>query len=291
MTMTVSRKEIRSLVARALKEDRAGEDATVSFLSIGEARILARLVTGAPGVIAGMEVAHEAFRKTDPHVLIRPAVADGQRIAQGDVLGEIEGSAVGILTAERVALNFLQRLSGVATLTAAYVEAVRGSGVTILDTRKTTPFLRSLEKYAVRMGGGENHRMGLDEMVLIKENHLRTVGGLKAVEDRLKAHTPARPIEVEVEDIKGIRALLGMPVDRIMLDNFSPHTIRAAVEEIAAYRREHPGFSPGVEVSGGIGLENIRRYAVPGVDFISVGALTHSAPALDISLEVVPDGG
>jgi len=278
--------EVRQIVAAALREDGAATDVTTSYLEIGLREMSAALVARARGVIAGVDVARTAFVETDPKVRFEPRVRDGERVRDGDVIARVEGRAAGILAAERTALNFLQRLSGIATVTAAFAERVKGTGVKILDTRKTTPLLRSLERHAVRVGGGENHRFNLSDMILVKENHLRTVGGVPALRDLLERKRPPADVEVEVDSIEFLRELLGAPVRRVMLDNFSSDDVADAVRIIAAYRRENPGYSIAVEVSGGVNLENVRAYAMPGVDYISIGALTHSARALDLSLEV-----
>ena len=285
----VDEAEVRRIVAGALREDGAANDVTTSYLGIGHREISAVLIARARGVIAGVDVARLAFEEADPEVRFETRVGDGARVRDGDVLARLEGRAAGILAAERTALNFLQRLSGVATVTAAFVERVRGTGVRILDTRKTTPLFRGLEKYAVRVGGGENHRFSLSDMVLVKENHLRAVGGVPALRDILERKRPPADVEVEVDSIGFLRELLGAPVRRVMLDNFSPGEVVEAVGVIAAYRGKNPAYSIAVEVSGGVDLENVRGYAIPGVDYISIGALTHSAHALDLSLEVDGD--
>jgi nicotinate-nucleotide pyrophosphorylase (carboxylating) len=277
--------EVRRLVAEALREDGASNDITTSFLGIGARRISASIVARARGVVAGIGVARIVFEEAGGGVRFEPLMADGSRVRDGDEIATIEGPASVVLSAERTALNYLQRLSGVATLTAAFVERIEGTGVVVLDTRKTTPLLRSLEKYAVRAGGGQNHRLGLDDMVLIKDNHLQVLGET-SLRDVLGRLAPPADVEVEVDSLSALRDLLGAPVQRVMLDNFSPEEVAQAVRLILDYRRVHPDFAPAVEVSGGVDLTNIRDYALPGVDFISVGALTHSAPALDLSLEV-----
>ncbi len=278
--------EVRGIVAAALREDGAAKDVTTSYLEIGLREISASVIARARGVIAGVDVARMAFEETDTKVRFHARVGDGARLRIGDVVAELHGRAAGILAAERTALNFLQRLSGVATATAAFVERVAGTGVTILDTRKTTPLLRSLEKYAVRVGGGENHRFNLSDMVLVKENHLRGVGGVPALRNILDRKKPPAEVEVEVDSIEFLRELLGARVSRVMLDNFTPQDVVDAVRIIAEYRRENPAYAIAVEVSGGVTLDNVRSYAVPGVDYISTGTLTHSAHALDLSLEV-----
>ena len=282
--------EVRRIVAGALAEDGASNDVTTSYLGIGGRTIAASLLARAEGVVAGIDVVRVVFEEAGGGVDFHPKVADGARVRAGDVLARVFGTAAVILAAERTALNFIQRLSGVATLAAAFVARVKGTGVTILDTRKTTPLLRSLEKYAVRVGGGQNHRLGLSDMVLVKDNHLQIVGG-PGLKDLLQRKTAPVDIEVEVDSLASLRALLGAPVQRVMLDNFLPDEVSQAVRMILEYRRDHPGFAPAVEVSGGVDLSNIREYAIPGVDFISVGALTHSAAALDLTLEVDGDAG
>ncbi len=282
--------ELRQRAAEALSEDGAMNDVTTSYLGIGGRRVSASLSSRADGVLAGIDVARVVFEEADREVEFETLKKDGTRLRRDDVVARIRGRAAGILAAERTALNFIQRLSGVATLTAAFVDRVKGTGVTILDTRKTTPLFRSLEKYAVRAGGGSNHRLNLSDMVLVKDNHLK-ICGTDVLRDVLSRVAPPAEVEVEVDSIEFLQSLLGARVDRVMLDNFSPQEVRAAVRSIADYRREHPEFSPRVEVSGGVVLSNVRDYAIPGVDFISVGALTHSAPALNMSLEVTGDGG
>ena len=277
--------DLRRIVSEALREDSSSNDITTSYLGIGDRDIAASIVARAEGVIAGIGVARIVFEEAGAGVRYQPRTADGSRVTGGTAVADIEGRASVILSAERTALNFLQRLSGVATLTAAFVERVKGTGATILDTRKTTPLLRSLEKYAVRAGGGRNHRKGLGDMVLVKDNHLQILGG-SGLRELLARATPPADVEVEVDSIAALRGLLGAPVQRIMLDNFTPRGASEAVRLIAEYRRDHPGFAPAVEVSGGVDLGNVREYALTGVDFISVGALTHSAPALNLALEV-----
>jgi nicotinate-nucleotide pyrophosphorylase (carboxylating) len=284
----VDERYVRKIVCDALREDSSSNDITTSYLGIGERKIAASIVSRAAGVVAGIGVARIVFEEAGGGVDYRPRIADGTRVGDGTVIAALEGRAAVILAAERTALNFLQRLSGVATLTASFVERVRGTRAVILDTRKTTPLLRALEKYAVRAGGGRNHRLGLGDMVLVKDNHLQVLGeaGLR---DLLFRAAPPAGVEVEVDSIAALRGLLGAPLERVMLDNFSPEGVAEAVRVIADFRRDHPDFSPAVEVSGGVDLSNVRAFAAAGVDFISIGALTHSAPALDLSLEVAGD--
>lgn len=280
--------EIRRVVSAALREDGAANDVTTSLLGIGSRTVRAALIARAPGVVAGIDAARAAFEETDSNARFEPRVGDGARVRNGDVLAVVEGSAAGVFAAERTALNFMQRLSGIATLSARFVERVEGTGAVILDTRKTTPLLRVLEKYAVRVGGARNHRFNLSDMVLIKDNHLQAVGGMLELAKVLGEKTAPVEIEVEVDSIADLRKLLGAPVGRIMLDNFSAAEAAEAVALVRSYREAHPEFAATIEISGGVGLDNVRDYAVAGADYISIGALTHSPPALDISLELIP---
>lgn len=270
--------EIESLIEAALREDAPGGDITseslIPFASISRACFLAK----EPGRLAGIDIAGRVFQKAGSPVSFKKRVPDGRDFRRGDVLAEVRGRSRVLLKAERTALNFLQRLSGIATLTGAYVAAVRGTRAGILDTRKTTPGWRSLEKYAVRMGGGVNHRRGLSDMALIKDNHLVAAGGVSAAVRRVRERLgPRMIIEVEVTDFASAREAVEAGADMIMLDNMTPARMRRVVDWVA-------GRIP-VEASGGVTLRRVRRIAACGVDFISVGELTHSAPALDISLE------
>lgn len=267
------------LLELAIAEDIGPGDVTSETILPPDQTLRAQLVAKKPGVIAGLPVAAAVFHRVDPAVRFTPRVRDGDPVAPGDTIAEVEGPARSLLAAERTALNFLQRLSGIATLTRQFVDAVAGTRAVILDTRKTHPGYRALEKYAVRMGGGQNHRMGLYDMVLIKDNHIAAAGSITAAVRRARAAYPYLPVEVEVQNLDQLREALELPVDRIMLDNFDLQAIRAAVQ-IAA------GRVP-LEVSGGVTLERVAELAATGVDYISVGALTHSAPALDISMDVV----
>jgi nicotinate-nucleotide pyrophosphorylase (carboxylating) len=278
-------KAIAPMVQAALEEDGARSDATVSYLGIDDEAIAADVIAGGDGVVCGVDVAREVFRQMDVSILFDGRAQDGERCQVGGTICSVQGAAKSILSCERVALNFMQRLTGIATLAAAFVARVAGTGVTILDTRKTTPLWRDLEKYAVRCGGAQNHRRDLQSMVLVKENHVRALGGEIALIERLKtAHRDkGLTVEVEVDSIGFLKRLLGAPVDRVMLDNFTPAQVEVALTVITAV----PSSSRmDVEVSGGVTLDNIDGYAISGVDYISVGALTHSAPALAMSLEV-----
>ncbi|MFS8867826.1 carboxylating nicotinate-nucleotide diphosphorylase [Synechococcus sp. H65.1] len=242
----------------------------------GEAVILAKEA----GILAGLEIARRVFRLVDPQVEFAPKAEEGERVAVGQEVLQLKGSLRGILAAERLALNLLQRLSGIATLTRTYVEALRGTSTQLLDTRKTTPGLRALEKYAVRVGGGKNHRFGLFDGILIKENHIRGAGGILAAVQRAKAGAPHHlKVEVEVRNLQELEEALAAGADLILLDNFPLEQIRAAVQRV--------GGKVPLEASGNMNLERARQAAEAGVDYISVGALTHSAKALDLSLLVV----
>lgn len=263
------------LVARALAEDVGDGDATAAVTVDPSTRAIARIRQKAPGVVYGFDLAERAFRAVDPGVRIERRVAEGVWREDGPVL-EVEGSARGLLTAERTALNFLGRLSGVATLTARCVRALEGTGARVLDTRKTTPGLRMVEKAAVHAGGGVNHRIGLFDEILIKENHAAAAGGVGEAVRRARAARPDLPIEVEVTNLAELEEALGAGARRVMLDNMDLATMREAVAVTAG--------RASLEASGGVTLDGLRDIGATGVDFISVGALTHSAPALDLSL-------
>lgn len=263
------------LVARALAEDVGDGDATAAVTVAPDARAIARIRQKAPGVIFGFELAERAFRAVDPDVRLERAVDEGVWREAGPVL-TATGNARALLTAERTALNFLGRLSGVATLTARCVRALEGTGAQVLDTRKTTPGLRMVEKAAVHAGGGVNHRIGLFDEILIKENHAAAAGGVGEAVRRARAARPDLPIEVEVTDLAELEEALAAGAARIMLDNMDLATMREAVSRTAG--------RASLEASGGVTLDALRAIGETRVDFISVGALTHSAPALDLSL-------
>lgn len=274
---------VRDLVAAALAEDVGPGDWTTLWTVPAQRVVRARLIAKAAGVLAGTGVAREAFLQVDRSLQVELLARDAERVGAGQEVLTVRGSARSILMAERVALNFMQRLSGVASLTRSYVDAVAGTGTRILDTRKTTPGLRALEKEAVRAGGGENHRFGLHDMVLIKENHIAAAGGITAAVEAVRAHNQSRlAVEVEVTNLAELQEALEAGVDRILLDNMSAPQLREAVGRVRAH-----GSGVQTEASGGISLATVRAAAEAGVDFISVGALTHSAPALDLSLLVV----
>lgn len=275
---------LAELVRNALAEDVRDGDRTTRWTvpreRVGRARIVAR----AEGVVAGCEPAELTFTTVDPGLSVRWARETGDRVAPGDEVARVEGALGSLLTAERVALNFLGRLSGVASTTRRFVEAVEGTGVRITDTRKTTPGWRALEKAATRAGGAVNHRMGLHDMVLVKENHIRAAGSLEAALEAVMERARASRLEVEFEvtNLGELERALGGAPDRILLDNMSLETLARAVELVGS----HEGPRPLLEASGGVTLETVRQVAGTGVDLISVGALTHSAPALDLSLLV-----
>ncbi|GGI48601.1 nicotinate-nucleotide pyrophosphorylase (carboxylating) [Agromyces flavus] len=277
-------REIERIVLMALDEDAPWGDLTGETLIPAAATATADLVAREPGVFSGARVVDTAFRLVDPAIAVEVLAADGDRFAAGDVLARVHGPARGILRAERVALNLVQRMSGVATLTARYVDAVAGTGARIVDTRKTTPGLRSLERQAVRDGGGRNHRRSLSDAVMAKDNHLAvlTAGGtdlataLREARERMP-HTAH--LEVEVDRLDQVEPVLAGGADTIMLDNFRIDDLRAGVELIAGRAI--------VEASGGVNLDSVAAIAATGVDVISVGALTHSARALDLGLDVV----
>lgn len=270
------------LVRLALTEDLGGGDVTTEAIVDPELPALAHIEARAEGVLAGGPVAGLAFKELDPAAKIHWHLEDGAPFTKGMCLCVIRAKARAILSAERVALNFLQRLSGVATQARAYVRAVEGTGVTILDTRKTTPGHRLLEKFAVIAGGAMNHRYGLFDTVMIKENHIRVAGSLTEAVRRARAAESELPIVVEARTEEEAEEAAALDVDRILLDNFNPPGLARALKRLAASRK---GKKPLViEVSGGLKLSNIREFALPGVSFLSVGALTHSAPAIDLSL-------
>jgi nicotinate-nucleotide pyrophosphorylase (carboxylating) len=302
------------LVRIALTEDIGGGDATTEVVVDAKARVRAHIEARGKGVLAGNSVAAIAFAELDPEVEIDWIAPEGTEVKPGVRVAEIRGRARSILSAERVALNFLQRLSGVATLARAFVRAVEGTGVQILDTRKTTPSLRMMEKHAAQVGGALNHRFGLFDGMLIKENHAKVAGGLTRAVEKGRARSLGLPVMAEARTVEDAELLATLGVDRILLDNFTPGQVAMAVKRIRALARagkletargpvagaRRGGASskgggtavataeamPEIEVSGGIRLDNVREFAISGVKYISVGAITHSAPALDLSLLV-----
>jgi nicotinate-nucleotide pyrophosphorylase (carboxylating) len=284
------------LVKFALSEDVGTGDVTTLNAVPSNVGARAAIVAKQPGVVSGIDIAAMTFREVDASLKFKSTVRDGSEVPAGAAIATVSGSAASVMTAERTALNFLMRLSGVATLTRQYVNAIAGTGAVILDTRKTTPGLRILEKYAVLCGGGQNHRLALWDMYLVKDNHIRAARGLTNAIDRIQRTRRDLLLEVEVESLDQLHEALRPEVDRILIDNQPPAVVQRCVEEVdrwfAANPPDHPRVRDGarrwpeVEVSGGLNLTSIRAYAETGVDYLSVGALTHSAPALDLSLEI-----
>lgn len=273
--------EIELLIDLALRED-LGEngDVTSNCILNSDDEGQASIIVKKDGIIAGLPIAEWVFKKVNPGLKVQNRVEEGSKVQRDEEVVRIIGPLAGILTAERTGLNFLQRLSGIATLTAEFVRKVAGTKVRILDTRKTTPGFRVLEKYAVRAGGGGNHRFGLYDMVLIKENHIAAAGGIASAVEQTRENMKKRDlnlkIEVEVRNLSEVEQVLNLAVDRLMLDNMSLQKIREAVKSANG--------KVELEVSGGVTLETVREIAETGVNYISVGALTHSAPSLDLSL-------
>jgi nicotinate-nucleotide pyrophosphorylase (carboxylating) len=270
---------LRRSIDRFIDEDVGRGDVTTRGLIPPEVTGSAHIETRERAIVAGLDAAVLCFDIMGGDIRWECRTADGDEVSPGDVLAQVEGSLRTILTAERTALNLLGRLSGVATLTRRFLQAIEGTATRLVDTRKTTPGLRLLEKHAVRAGGGHNHRFGLDDGILIKDNHLAAAGGITAAVTMMRQVAPhGLLVEVEVQDIDGLDEALGAGADAILLDNMTPEEVRDSVARA--------GGKVVLEASGGITLENVRQYADAGVDLISVGALTHSAPAVDVSLEV-----
>jgi nicotinate-nucleotide pyrophosphorylase (carboxylating) len=275
----LTQQDIERVVTTALAEDLGAGDTTTLALVPEDAHCRAELLLEEPGVVCGVPVAAAVFRALDPSVTVEAKLDEGDAISDTPALvAVVEGPARAILSGERVALNLLGRLCGIASLTRRFVELTDGTPTEILDTRKTTPGLRALEKYAVRCGGGRNHRAGLYDGVLIKENHIRIAGGIGAALAALNGHADDLPVEIEAETLAQVRGAVAAGAPRILLDNMTPEQVREAVTEVAG-RAE-------LEASGGMSLATLRAYAETGVDFVSVGALTHSARSLHVSLEV-----
>jgi nicotinate-nucleotide pyrophosphorylase (carboxylating) len=273
-----------ALIDLALREDIGDGDHTTLSTIPSDARGAARLLVKDQGILAGVELAQAIAHRLDPDLHFKVFLQDGASVAKGDVAFTVMGSSRSILIAERLMLNFMQRMSGIATMTHRFVQAVEGTGCRVLDTRKTTPGLRAIEKWAVRIGGGHNHRQGLYDMVMIKDNHVDMAGGIPqaiaAARAYLTHHGLQLPIEVETRSMAEVEQVLATGgVQRIMLDNFTPENMRVAVK--------HIGRRFETEASGGITLATVRSYAETGVDFVSVGALTHSVPSLDLSLKAL----
>jgi nicotinate-nucleotide pyrophosphorylase (carboxylating) len=269
----------REIVRRALAEDLGWGDVTTEAVVPADLLAHGVILCKCDCVIAGLEVAAEAFQQLDPGCSFDRKCKDSERCKPGDVVAEVRGQAAAMLTAERTALNFLQRLSGIATLTRRFVDATHG-GITILDTRKTTPTLRALEKYAVRAGTGTNHRAGLDDGILIKDNHIRLAGGVREALRRMKEAEAEMPIEIEAQTLEQVDEALAAGADIILLDNMSVAVITEAVSKIRGRAK--------IELSGGVTLDGLPDLAKTGADYVSIGALTHSAPAADLSFELEP---
>jgi nicotinate-nucleotide pyrophosphorylase (carboxylating) len=268
------------VITRALEEDLgvAGDVTTLATVP-ASAVAAANLVARQEGVVAGLAVAARVFQIVGQgRMLVEYGSADGARVAPGEVLATARGPVRDLLTAERTALNLLGHLSGIATLTRRWVDAVEGTGAQVRDTRKTLPGLRALEKYAVRMGGGVNHRMSLSDAALVKDNHIAAAGGIVPAFAAVRAAYPGLPLEVEADTVEQARAVIDAGADLVLLDNMAPHEMRSVVEYAAGRAR--------LEASGGLRLENAREVAESGVDYLAVGALTHSAPVLDIGLDL-----
>jgi nicotinate-nucleotide pyrophosphorylase (carboxylating) len=273
----VDREEAWPVILQALKEDIGGGDVTTARTIPSDRWLAGEFLVKAPGVIAGLRVVGWVFEALNGSIEYRALGTDGDPVQPGDVVALVRGKGGSVLTGERVALNFLQRMSGIATMTRRYVDAVAGTGAVILDTRKTVPGLRMLDKWAVRLGGGQNHRMGLYDMVLIKDNHIRAAGGISAAVASVRQDCELL-IEVEAETLDQFEEALALDVDRIMLDNMGTQQLQEAVKRA--------GGLVELEASGGITIDNVAEVARTGVDYISVGALTHSVAALDVSLEI-----
>jgi nicotinate-nucleotide pyrophosphorylase (carboxylating) len=282
MEMVLNWNIINRLIEKALDEDLGTGDYTTDSIIPASVSGGGKILSKQKGILAGLPVFFRAFETLDPNVRCEALVQDGSPMESNQILGIVQGSIRSLLKGERTALNFLQRLSGIATLTDAYVRAIQGTRTKILDTRKTTPLLRYLEKYAIRLGGGENHRFGLFDMILIKNNHVDAAGSVSTAVEQCLAFLKQRglvlKIEVEARSLEEVEEALKFPIHRIMLDNMDVLAMREAVRRINGKVK--------VEASGNIRLDNVRAVAETGVDFISVGALTHSAPALDMSFRI-----
>ena len=272
-------RDISHCIKRALEEDIGTGDVTSDSIVPVGASLHGRIIAKQEGIVAGLSVANEVFRTLSQRIAFETKVEDGSRVTKRTVLAEVSGDARALLTGERTALNFLGRMSGIATLTRHFVDAVAGTGAAILDTRKTAPGLRTVDKLAVQLGGGQNHRTGLFDMVLIKDNHIDFAGSITEAVERVRATGTALPIEVETRTLENVREALELGVERILLDNMTPQTMLAAVA-IGKSRAK-------LEASGNVTLENVLEVARTGVDYISVGALTHSPRVFDVSLEWV----
>ena len=271
--------DLAQCIRRALAEDIGAGDVTTDSIVPENASLRGRIIAKQNGVVAGLQIAEAVWRELDERITFTPQVADGSKVESKTVVAEVVGSARALLTGERTALNFLGRMSGIASLTRHFVDAVAGTGAVILDTRKTAPGLRLTDKLAVRIGGGQNHRTGLFDMVLIKDNHIDFAGSITAAVTRVRESGVKLEIEVEARTLEHVREALALEVERILLDNMSLEVMREAVRM--------SGRSAKLEASGNVSLENVLEVARTGVDYISVGALTHSPKVFDVSLEFV----
>ena len=269
--------EIISCIRRALEEDIGNGDATTNSIVPETATLKGKIIAKQSGIVAGLEIANAVFLELSENVIFKQLVSDGSEVEKKTIIATVEGSARALLTGERTALNFLGRMSGIATLTRQFVRAVSGSDAQILDTRKTAPGLRMLDKKAVQLGGGRNHRVGLFDMILIKDNHIDFAGSISTAVQRARAAATNLEIEVETRNLEDVKEALDLGVERILLDNMTPETMRRAVALAGGRAR--------LEASGNINLENVSDVARTGVDYISVGALTHSPKVFDLSLE------
>ena len=269
--------EIVACIERALQEDIGTGDATTNSIIAPDATMRGQIIAKQTGIVAGLDVAQQAFTLLDEHVSFTPRVDEGAQVTNRQVLATLSGPARALLTGERTALNFLGRMSGIATSTRQYVDAMAGTRAHILDTRKTAPGLRALDKLAVLRGGGQNHRIGLYDMILIKDNHIDFAGSLAEAVRRARAGANGLEIEVEARTLQDVQEALALKVQRILLDNMTPEMMRQAVQMNADQAK--------LEASGNVTLDNVRKVAETGVDFISIGALTHSAKAFDVSLD------
>jgi len=273
---------IEKIISLAIEEDINTGDITTNALIPEESRAIAEMTAKAPGIVSGLDIALKVFKYIDSTTIWTPLVKEGERVSKGDKIARIEGSYRALLTAERTALNILQRMSGIATATAIFVKELEGTNTRLLDTRKTAPGMRLLDKMAVKAGGGTNHRMGLYDMALIKDNHIKVAGGITNAVKQVRASIPAGiKIEVEVTDLNETREALAAGADIIMLDNMTNEAMAEAVKVIDK-RAE-------TEASGNMNVQRLKEVAATGVDYISVGALTHSVTALDISMNIVPN--
>jgi nicotinate-nucleotide pyrophosphorylase (carboxylating) len=285
--MKIDPKYIAAVINNAIKEDLGSADITTSGIIKFKQTALGRIRAKQAGIICGQDIAAKVFYRMNKDSRYRRLVKDGHRAEKGEIIAEIKSDLKGLLSGERIALNFLMHLSGIATLTSQYVEAVKGLKVKILDTRKTTPGLRLLEKYAVKAGGGDNHRIGLYDMYLIKDNHIEAAGSVgKAIEACLAHRGGTKTkIEIETKSLSQIKDAVRYKIDRIMLDNMTPAMMTRAVKLIREINSKVE-----IEASGNVSLKNIRKIAQTGVDLISIGKLTHSAPALDLSMDIITNG-